>query len=155
MTRGMGKRWRLLFFASAAALYSMTSSTRDLGTLRGQSKHGTPVQKPSNQLPLVLDYGKKGKGWEMKWPESTCVECGCKIPSGQMQRCAEGGYCSWRVPKALRALIESEIPEEIAIFMWGKWQKSRGLPESCDGWMPLETHNAQVIEAYRRGKESK
>lgn len=76
----------------------------------------------------------------MNWPESTCVECGCKIPAGQIQRCAEGGYCTWRVPKALRALIKPSVPEEIRDLLW-----------TIDGDKEDHDHNNAVIEAYRRG----
>lgn len=42
---------------------------------------------------------------ELEFPHSTCVECGKKIPSGDMQKCEFGSYCSWRVPKAVRDFI--------------------------------------------------
>jgi hypothetical protein len=39
------------------------------------------------------------------WPESTCIECGERIPAGQIQRCEKGGWCKWRVPAAVRDYI--------------------------------------------------
>lgn len=47
--------------------------------------------KPAPVVPLIGE-----------WPESTCVECGRKIPAGQIQDCALGGLCSHRVPAAIR-----------------------------------------------------
>jgi hypothetical protein len=37
------------------------------------------------------------------WPESTCVECGRKMPSGRQQKCnsSMGGVCNWHIPGAL------------------------------------------------------
>ena len=48
-----------------------------------------------------------------------------------------------------------EIPEEIENLIWGEWQKSRGLPEVLNGWATIDSHNAQVLEAYRRGKAAR
>jgi hypothetical protein len=40
------------------------------------------------------------------WPESTCVECGERIPSGRTQVCSRGGWCSWHIPAAVRERME-------------------------------------------------
>jgi len=42
------------------------------------------------------------------FPPSTCVECGRKIPAGSMQKCeiTVGGWCSHRIPAALRSRLE-------------------------------------------------
>lgn len=42
-----------------------------------------------------------------KWPESTRVGCGRRIPAGTQQQCHEmpDGLCNWHVPSALHAHI--------------------------------------------------
>jgi DNA-directed RNA polymerase subunit RPC12/RpoP len=53
----------------------------------------------------------------MPFPSSTCVECGRTIPGGQMQKCrlTVGGYCSHRVPFALRDyLVDAELIMRLA-----------------------------------------
>ncbi len=39
------------------------------------------------------------------WPESTCVECGKRIPAGTIQHCERGGECNWHVPYAVRDVM--------------------------------------------------
>ena len=50
---------------------------------------------------------------------------------------------------------EPEVPEEISNLMWSDWQRQLGLPQTLGSWAPLESHNSQVIEAFRRGQKSK
>lgn len=50
---------------------------------------------------------------------------------------------------------EPEVPEELENLIWGEWQVKHGVPEHTAGWLPIESHNAQILEAYRRGQKSK
>ena len=52
---------------------------------------------------------------------------------------------------------EPEVPEEITNLLWGDWHKNAwpDLVEPRTGFAPFESHNAQVLEAYRRGQKSK
>ena len=42
----------------------------------------------------------------MKWSESTCAECGLKMPSGLTRHCEKGGLCNWHIPAAVREHLE-------------------------------------------------
>jgi hypothetical protein len=48
---------------------------------------------------------------------------------------------------------QPEVPPEVDNLLWGEWQKQQGIPEQLNGWLPMESHNAQILEAFRRGKE--
>jgi hypothetical protein len=48
----------------------------------------------------------------------------------------------------------NEAPKEIENLLWGDWERSNGIPDHCELWLPIESHNNQVIEAFRRGQRS-
>ena len=60
------------------------------------------------------------------------------------------------VNAALRRMFlapEPETPDPIKNLLWDDWHKNNtGLPEVINGWLPFETHNEQIKEAYRRGQ---
>jgi len=62
-------------------------------------------QKTQAEAEPVAETSVSSPERELEFPHSTCVECGKKIPSGDMQKCEFGSYCSWRVPKAVRDFI--------------------------------------------------
>jgi hypothetical protein len=59
------------------------------------------------------------KHTQTNWPESTCAQCGRKMPSGLMQDCFEGGWCTWAIPEAYREHMTQEVQrlrEEIRVL---------------------------------------
>jgi hypothetical protein len=58
--------------------------------------------------------------------------------------------CVPPVPKA-----DQKVPEAIKSFTWGDFERNCGVPEFVGGGIAvIDTHNAQVREAFRRGQNS-
>lgn len=60
---------------------------------------------------VIAAISKERANKAREFPFSTCVECGRKIPAGSMQRCelTQDGFCSWRVPAAVREFMDEAI----------------------------------------------
>jgi len=70
-----------------------------LSVVRGLIRWNASRSEPKAQ--------KRAEG-EFDWG-SRCVECGLLMAGGQLRHCEHGGFCSWRVPPALRIELRSAL----------------------------------------------
>ena len=54
-----------------------------------------------------------------------------------------------------KMFLEPDPDEPIDRLLWGDYERKQGVPEVLNGWAVIDSHNNQVREAYRRGRESK
>ena len=64
---------------------------------------------------------------------SRCAECGKPMPSGTIQSCSKGGWCSHHIPAAARESM-SDMHEELQqmVEYWSRFIQTRGDQEVID-----------------------
>lgn len=134
------------------------------------------IKVPDGMLNAAVN-SRNGLGRELGWSSSTCTA----ILEAALQWLSENPqvptlnqvdemrvhlgikYCAWTTiikPFLMEwqrrmFMAEDEVPEQLKPLMWDKWQKDHGIPEEVRGWLPIDSHNNQVLAAYKLGQKSR